>query len=399
MLSDFEQNPSLSYKYVKPTLGIVAKTSKETGKNTVGIYIPRLMVAINNTNGAEEVNVKLSRRKLLNSEFKNLGKESVTTRNYIELSCFTIPNIGLPRYEKGEKVSVMFMDDDIKSMTFLPFGWNDLEKRQTDIAEFYVPAKENETDELTPDNMYRVFLDSKNKKLIIFMSNANGEKSTYALMMDGENGSVSLSDANKRTFIINTEADSLEMKNEAGSFVKVEKTKIVLDAEDIEVNAQKSFTLTTKQYKETSDSKEVKASKLEEIIDSVKRSGQKHTFDYQTLEEFASKKTGDYSSKIIYSSPLFSIDAPTTMTSLGFKTPKGLQKLPTSPGVDDMGSGTFAYPALIGRSVALADMTGISLQMLANSLDLVLGIFGIPPFLGAAIQLNNQTMPSSSLKG
>ena len=73
----------------------------------------------------------------------------------------------MPNSTIGDKVTVTMIDNDIKTLAFLPYGINRLGQRATDKFVVRVPANKKENTALTEDNTYFFKLDSKKKVAMI----------------------------------------------------------------------------------------------------------------------------------------------------------------------------------------------------------------------------------------
>jgi len=390
-----------SYKYIEDSVGIVVKTKDETGTNAFGVYVPRLMCLIDMGRGPEEKSKSLSKvsSKIKNSKNKNIGETTVKIKNYVEIVPFVIPNISMPNYRKGEKVLISFIDNDIKSPVMYPYGWDDLVRRKTDKAELWVPAKKKEYDELSSDNMYRLYLDSENKYISLHMSKANDEVSSYTIVIDGKNGILKVTDDGKRNIEIDTRKDSITVNNETGSSIKMERNRIKVETDFFEVNAKQSIKLKTNSYDiEYSNGKE-KGTSLNSEITTVKEKGNRIESNYNSRVEKGIDNENNYSAKIVNESKVISLMGDTNVKSLGFMAIKGMPKPFTYPGFDDKGSGSIAFPAQMAKSVAIAQYVNSCLLSIATSVDILYGMFGIPPKNVAQVTSVSPVMPSILLKG
>lgn len=380
--------------------GIIVKTPEEIGKNVYGVYIGQMFFGTFTDQGPYENKVDISSNRCLNSVNKTIGEDSVTSSNFIHLTMFNVYNMSMPRLIKGENVLVGLIDQDIKSIYIKPFNRNQIKYRPTDILETFVPASGTYNgDDLTDENKYFVKMDSVNKTIRIHMSNANGEIAKYDITIDGENGSLSLSDG-VRNIVMNTQDDEIVLTNEA-------KSAIVLRKETIDINCEKFYLRAT-------DSMEIECPNTKAILDTVNIESDtvNGKIDSLTLEGSEMKET--YDKAIIDNSDKRNITCPTTVQDghltvtgyvcpnkgIGFKTKKGVDPNSTKPMVNSKGQANFAGTS--GKMVVLGPPL---IQLLTQMVTKIEAISKNPkfpvvaPVLTPIFQVAKKQMVSKNIKG
>jgi len=241
-----------SLEPVRDSMGIVLKDFEETGNNTLGIYIPRFMFAIKKPDGdfkAFEDNESLDSSIIKNSINKNIGSSSVQFKNYLSIRGDVIPGLWQPKYVKGERLKVVFIDQDIKSAHFLPFGTNDSYKRKVDRVRIGAVAKEDEMELDNDENSYFLELDASEKKVRFHTSDANGENNPFNLEFDTAGGKFTFKDFldSDRGFEWDVNNDTITFQTEDGAVIKFSKSKVSIKCEEFEVKAENKINLETTQ--------------------------------------------------------------------------------------------------------------------------------------------------------
>jgi len=245
----------------KDTIGIVVKTQEENeGKPILGLYIPKLMLGYDLGNKIEfnEADISIKGSKCIN-ENKSFWKGSVTIKNYIQVRPYLNQNQSMPVYTKGDKVLVTLVDNDIKTLAFLPYSINRLGQRATDILQMSIPANPNENIALDEDNTYFLKLDSKAKVIILATSKKNGEACAQTIGMDAENGQIVITDNEDRSWILDTQNDSVTTKT-SGSTVEQSADVINLTSDTTNIKAETKCTIETDTLEITADTIKSKAS-------------------------------------------------------------------------------------------------------------------------------------------
>lgn len=256
----------LGYDNSKDTIGIVFKTSKDlNNRPLLGLIIPKFMMGYDfkNNDAPRETDLTINSSKFINDEScSGFIDKKITYKNYILVRPFLNQNIMMPVYTKGDKVIVTMIDNDIKTLAFLPYSINRLGQRATDSFTLAIPATTKENTALTEDNTYFLKIDSKNKMIVINMSKENGEAFNYTIGIDGTNGQVAISDNDKRSWILDSKNDSIITKTSGSEISQVgdqidlkgdiinitadSKVKIQTDALEIESNSIKETASDTK---------------------------------------------------------------------------------------------------------------------------------------------------------
>ena len=221
------------------TIGIVIKTAEELGGTKLGLYIPKFMLGYSMSNGdvAKDSNIKISKNKCINDDsFGEFWKKEVTIKNYITVYPYLNQNQSMPQYVIGDKVIVQMIDNDLKTLAFLPYSINRLGQRATDKCMFSVPANPEENTAITEDNVYFFKLDSTKKVIILSTSDKNGEQSPQTISIDGENGQIVITDNKERLWIMDTKEDSI-ITQTSGSTITQKAGDITLEGDNITLKA------------------------------------------------------------------------------------------------------------------------------------------------------------------
>lgn len=98
-------------------------------------------------------------------------------------------------------------------------------------------------------NHYRIEFSGHKKIINLSTSAANGEISTYNLLLDGGNGVISLSDAEGNELVLNTEKKRWALRNNEGSYVVLDKKNILIGSEDgVYMQSKEKIAIETKQF-------------------------------------------------------------------------------------------------------------------------------------------------------
>jgi len=381
------------------SVGIVIKTLDEDdkGQAVYGVYIPRMMMGIPTNEGPFETEVKLSESKCLNSVNKTIGEDVVLSSNYVKLIMFSLYNMSIPRFINGEKVTIGIIDQDIKSMYIKPYSYDQIKKRPSDIIDMYVPASgKYDGDDLTDENTYYCRLDSVNKTIRIHMSNAQKEISQYDIMIDGENGSINITDG-VRMIALNTEKDEVYMSNEGGSSISLREDMIDIITNKLYIKADESIVVETPSFDGDMEKIELLSKKTNAEIKDLTVKGKSSKVDYKNAE-------ADYK---IYkvSCPTSTFDGLLTVTGfvcaggIGFGAPPGKPPLPTNPQISKNGMANFKGPGAVPLVKSPALMT--ILAAFAAQLDAVAAvpIVPVPPLAVTTLATNSGSLMSPLIKG
>lgn len=261
------------------TIGIVVKTAEEMGGPKLGLYIPKFMLGYSMSNGekAKDSPAKLKSDKCINdSSFGTFWKKEIVVKNYITVYPYLNQNQSMPKYVVGDKVIVRMIDNDLKTLAFLPYSIDRLGQRATDTCEFSVPANPKENTAITEDNVYFFKMDSGKKVIIISTSDKNGESSPQTISFDGENGQIVITDNKDRFWIMDTKEDSVVTKTSAstitqkGGDITMDGDVITLKAKDKTIIDTDVLSLKSSTLEQESKKASIQFNKLEQTCDSGK---------------------------------------------------------------------------------------------------------------------------------
>lgn len=261
------------------TIGIVVKTAEEMGGAKLGLYIPKFMLGYTMPNGtvAKETVAKIKNKKCINDDsFGTFWKKEITVKNFITVYPYLNQNQSMPKYVVGDKVIVQMIDNDLKTLAFLPYSIDRLGQRATDNCKFSVPANPKENTALTEDNVYFFKMDSEKKVIIISTSDKNGESSPQTISFDGENGQITITDNKDRFWIMDTKEDSITTKTtgsvitQKGSDIKLEADNITLKANDKTIIDTDVLRINSNTFEQESKKATVQFNKLEQSCDTAK---------------------------------------------------------------------------------------------------------------------------------
>lgn len=377
--------------------GTIVKTPDELTVNMYGVYIPRLVPAVDNSKGPFEEKIKIKTSKCLNEENVNIGDSEVIHSNYILLTMNMMYNMSMPKLIRGEQVDIGVIDKDIKSLYIKPVSRNQVKNRPIDVMEMYVPASGNyDGGDLTDNNKYFVRCDSENKFIRIHMSNANGEVSSYDITIDGGSGNMSLTDGN-RSIIMNTNNDEIILSNEAGSTIALREDMIDITCEKLYINAKERMEINCPKTKATLDDIELISKTTEAKIDSLEIKGKKIVEDYKNCEITNKKRS--------ITSPTTYVDGLVTVTGyicpggVGFGAPPNKKPLPTQPQITKQGMANFkgagGLPLVKGQPL-LNLLTVMCAQLDATSSA---PVAVVPPMSSTTLALVASSLVSTNVKG
>lgn len=382
------------------TSGIIVKTPDEIGQNVYGVYIGRLFNSTFTKEPFEE-KVNLDTNKCLNSINKNIGNTSATSSNYIHLTMFSVYNLSMPRLIKGEKILIGMIDQDIKSIYIKPFCRDQIRNRPTDTLEMYVPASNNYDGNFLDDNdKYYLKLDSVNKNIRLHMSDAQGEVSKYDLIIDGNNGNISITDGS-RSFTISTNNDEIFISNEAGSSIVIREDIIDMSCAKFYLKATESINIESpKMEAEIKDSTTLKTEKFTGEMTNVSTSGEKITEEYEKVTINTSNKREITCPKSIIDGLVSISDWLNANGGISFGGPTDRAPMPTVPQISSSGVATFAgAPSqMLAKWPPLMQL----LTQIAIKLDTVgtNPLFPVPaPVIAPLITSLNSQIGSTAAKG
>ena len=232
----------------RDTIGIVFKTSEDlNNRPLLGLIIPKFMIGYDFKNGdkASDTPLKLDGSKCINdSSCPKFWNSEINIKNYILVRPYLNQNISLPNYTVGDKVIVTVIDNDIKTLAFLPYSINRLGQRATDKFMAAVPANPKENTALTEDNTYFIKLDSKAKVLILSTSKKNGETAAQTIGMDPGNGQIAITDNDKRMWVMDTNEDSVVTKT-SGTTIEQKSNTITATGDIINIEGESQVNIKT----------------------------------------------------------------------------------------------------------------------------------------------------------
>jgi hypothetical protein len=389
-------NPSLHY--AERTPAVIVKTNEELGQdNMLGVYIPRLMFGLPIGNGAYEREVSIDSSKLLNSKNKKIGANTLTVKNYVELTVSMNPNIIMPKYVNGENVIVDFADKDLKSAYILPYSFGDTNRRKTDILTIFVNNFQEEQEAADLHNIYALQLDTKNQMISIFTSQNNKEKGVYTFAINAKDGVVLIGDSGKRKIQIKTDDDSISMINEAESEITMRDTVINMKADVLNIEMTSEVNIWTSRLYREADNIESYATEDKEHIDSMFRDGNDYTMEYNNqLLKGSSHK--NITSKFVVESPISGFSQVLTCNQFSIYNNPGNSPLPSSATIDSAGIAKFAN-ATAALPLAVAPPTIAALTTISAMVDGLGAIHRIPPLLSAIISGMTPTISSKAAFG
>lgn len=388
-----------SLRYAEKTPGVIVRTKDDTEKDNVfGVYIPRLMFGLPIKNGAYEKTINIDTSKILNSKNKNIGSKALTARNYIDLPVAIVPGLVTPHFRKGENVFIDMADKDIKSMFILPYSLGEQTRRKNDMWSILVPNPKKIGDPLTLDNTYGLQIDTENQTIGIWTSKQNGEKSSYMIGIDAKNGTMKLSDADKRTIIINTDEDSITCKNEANATIEMKKDVISISAKTINITADEDINVKSKKLTRKCDNIKTEGKEDEEKVDKFKGSGNEYTLDYNT-QKISGSSYENKTSKWKVDSPISGFTKILTADSFSIWPNAGVIPSPTCANISNAGIASMGNPSLAAMPLTKQQPLSIALSTMCAVIDAIGCIHCVPPTLSAGIAAMSPTMMTMNSKG
>ena len=247
IVDSFSNSLSLGTDDYSDTIGIVFKTEEKIGAPQLGVIIPKFMLDYSFKNGdkAREDTISIKGNKCINEDTESYWDSSIILKNYITVDPLLVQNNFMAKYTIGDKVFIHMIDNDIKTLSFLPYSINRLGQRATDKYVVAVPANQHENTALGEDNSYYIKLDSSKDAQVIEIatSKKNNETCLFRLTMDSKNGVMTIEDdSGNRSWEMDYQNDSIISKT-SGSTIKQSSDKIILDADTIEVKAKTKISL------------------------------------------------------------------------------------------------------------------------------------------------------------
>lgn len=300
---------SLGTDEYSETIGIVVKTDEEIGAPQLGVIIPKFMLGYSFINGdkAIEQSISITGAKCINSDSNSYWDSSIILKNYITVDPLLNQNQSMAKYTIGDKVFITMIDNDMKTLAFLPYSINRLGQRATDKFLTAVPANEHENTALSEDNSYFIKMDSTKdvQVLQIATSNKNNETCMFSLTMDSKNGTMTIDDdSGERSWELNYQDDSIVTKTSGTTFTQ-KADKITMNADTIECIAKTKISFNVKDGDFTLDASNVKEKSTDTTYDF---DNFKQTSDVGTYEVKNEKHNGTSTS---FTSKTFHCDTPT----------------------------------------------------------------------------------------
>lgn len=271
----------------RDTIGIVFKTSAElNNRPLLGLIIPKFMIGYDFRNGDKpsDTDLKISGSKCINDEScKKFWDTDINIKNYILVRPYLNQNISMPLYTVGDKVIVTVIDNDIKTLAFLPYSINRLGQRATDKFMASVPANPKENTSLTENNTYFIKLDSKAKVLILSTSKENGETAAQTIGMDPGNGQIAITDNDKLVWMMDTNQDAITSKT-SGTTIEQKSNAITMTGDIINLNGESQVNIKTDAMNVDSNTIKSKATDAKYEYDSFTQTSQIGKWEVDTEE-------------------------------------------------------------------------------------------------------------------
>ena len=259
------------------TVGVVVKTPKECESNKVGVFIPKLMPALDVNDKAKETYISLKSDFIKNSKVKKISNSNISLTNYIELYCEYPSGLAMPDFQQGDKVFVKFIDQDMKTLYCKESPIKVPGKKEGERVRMSSPAKKKGSDEnaeFSKSNEYGMEIDTREGKqrIMLFTTKLNGEKTAFNMSFDNKNGVFFINAGNgEEIFKYSAEDDEWLFKTAAGSTFSMKDNVFSINCEEFKVNAKTKIAFETDQY-------QLKTNKLTEEGTTVKKK-------YQTLNQ------------------------------------------------------------------------------------------------------------------
>lgn len=157
----------------------------------------------------------------------------VTTGNTIQAQWlrFTDSNrLSSPDVRRGGSVMIyQFGNEDRYWWTTLK---DDSKLRKLETVIWGISATPNEGDEMSADTCYYIEFSSHTKTITLHTSQANKEQWGYDIQINADQGYILLKDTNDNFIKLDSQAESLTMKNASGSFVDITKAIATIETSD-----------------------------------------------------------------------------------------------------------------------------------------------------------------------
>lgn len=162
-----------------------------------------------------------------------------------------------PDIRRGEMVVLFrFADND-------EFWWttirNDNKLRRLETVIYGIVATSEEDVEATHENMYWIEMSSHQKLIHLHTSKANGEFCTYDIQINAGDGCIVIQDDQGNYFSFDSKNHRIELYNQDGSHIDVNKTSIAMTATDTISHEAKTINMKATTINMTADTVNSKA--------------------------------------------------------------------------------------------------------------------------------------------
>ena len=395
--SNASRGVQMGAEFLTEATGIIVKTPDETKlDNTYGVYSNRLLLLSNVDMGALDQPVSVKRSNCKNSQHKAFGEKKMGLSNYLLVPMEKHYGFNSSTLVKGMKVLIDLIDRDPSSYRIRPIDFDQLKSLQkTDIRNFYIPATENEGEQLNDDNTYFVRLDSVNKQIKIATSMSNGESHSYKLIFNGHNGMMSLTDNEDRAFSIVSSEDTIKMKNKAGSFIELKEDVITIEADTLNIGMGTDINIKSTNLNIENDNTKIKADSFKGELDTNEIKGTKISGKYDSMEWKGNKHSIDAASQVIKGTVTVDGEINTKKLVLDWMQ-AGSAGLPTGPSATT----TLAnFKGVGGMPVVTAPALIPFLTAQAAIVDSLGALIGLPPTMTSMCASSAPNFQSTCLMG
>lgn len=257
------------------SMGIVVENRDVTNRSALKVFIPRLMCGINigdDDGKPVEKDVNFNTTKIMNTRNLDIGDGSVKIQNYLEVPCYQIPGISIPRYVAGQLVKVTFGDSDIKSPVIYPFSVPDNYKKLVDILNVGVPAKTDDAD-IDADSSYFLEFNSRDQFVRLHTADKNGENNPFNFLINTKDGLYEITDGSGRMFEWLCNKDTFHWTTDAGLDLELKENTATVKCDKIKFDIADEFDVKTSKIK-------IKADQGEFDITQLKIKGTKFDTDH-----------------------------------------------------------------------------------------------------------------------
>lgn len=172
--------------FSKSEIAFVMKPSNNDS-NSISVYVPTIMSEIEMGDTVWKRNELISSSMIKNSNFKINFDSNIKIKNYLDIGSKNMSNIAPPKVNIGEKVSIKFLDGDLKKGVYTHEDVSE-ELRTSDYYHISIKDKEKVTD---PDSTYDFIMDSNTQLIQLKMGQGRGEKKELKIELSG-NGYINL---------------------------------------------------------------------------------------------------------------------------------------------------------------------------------------------------------------